>query len=140
MMDEKNHAEGIKQSIESIIGVDTVLKPKRKTDDDIQREKFIQVIQMIEKAEVRGMLLAKEVNLDFFSYDEIFYNIIDTLFELQFGKEASEIIFFYLYERIGEDGEPQELIDESGNKVPLNSPSDLWHVVKHVQSKVKKKK
>lgn len=140
MTEENKHAEGIKQSIESIIGVDTVLKPKRKTEDDIQREKFVQVIQMIEKAEIRGMLLAKEVNLDFFSYDEIFYNIIDTLFELQFGKEASEIIFFYLYERIGEDGEPQELTDEAGNKVPLNSPSDLWHVVKHVQSMAKKKK
>ncbi len=140
MTEENKHAEGIKQSIESIIGVDTVLKPKRKTEDDIQREKFIQVIQMIEKAEVRGMLLAKEVNLDFFGYDEIFYNIIDTLFELQFGKEASEIIFFYLYERIGEDGEPQELMDEEGNKVPLNSPSDLWHVIKHVQNKTKKKK
>lgn len=139
-MNEKEHAEGIKQSIESIIGVDTVLKPKRKTEDDIQREKFINIIQMMEQIEVRGMILAKEVNLDFFGYDELFYNTIDSLFELQFGKDAAEIIFFYLYERIGEDGEPQELTDEAGNKVPLNSPSDLWHVVKHVQNTAKKKK
>ena len=139
-MNEKDHAEGIKQSIESIIGVDTVLKPKRKTEDDVQREKFVKIIQMMEEVEVRGMLLAKEINLDFYQYDEKFYMIIDTLFELQFGKEAAEVIFFYLYERIGPDGTIMDLTDEAGNKVILNSPSDLWHVVKHIQNKSKKKK
>jgi hypothetical protein len=139
MMQDK-HVEGIKQSIDEIIGVDTFVKPKRKTEDDIQREKFVRTINLMEQIEVRGMLLANELSIDFSSYDEKFYSIIDTLFELSFGEEASEVIFFYLYERIGPEGTIQELADEAGNIIPLNSPTDLWHVIKQVQEKVKKKK
>jgi hypothetical protein len=139
-MKEDKHAEGIKQSINEIIGVDTYLKPKRKTEDDIQREKFVQTIHLMEQIEVRGILLVNDLKVDFSSYDEKFYTVIDILFELSFGAEASEMIFFYLYERIGPEGSIQELVDAAGNVVPLNSPSDLWHVIKHVQENVKKKK
>ena len=52
-----------------------------------------------------------DMGLDFSKYDEQFYRAIDGLIELHFGKEAAELIFFYLYDRIGEDGEMVELLD-----------------------------
>ena len=140
MMENDQHAEGIKQSIDDILGADTFLKPKKKTDDDIQREKFEKIIHLMQEVEVRGILLGEDLKLDFTSYDEKFYKIIDTLFEMQFGKDACDIIFYYLYERNNPDGSINELIDEEGNKVPLTSPSDLWHLVKKIQLKVGRQK
>jgi len=140
MNEGEKHAKGIKKEIDDILGTDTFLKPKKKTDDDIQRKKFEKIIQTIQEIEVRGILLTTDLKLDFTSYDEKFYKVIDNLIEMQFGKEASELIFFYLYERENIDGSINELIDENNNIVPLHSPSDLWYLIKSTQIKVGRQK
>ena len=97
----------------------------------------------MEEVQVRSTLLNADLKLDFFNYDEKFYEVIDRLFTLHFGKEAAEIIFYYVYERINSEGEEaNELLDQNDNVIPLNSPSDLWILVNHIKnktSKVKKK-
>jgi hypothetical protein len=139
-MDNEQHADGIKKSIDEIIGVDTFLKRKKKTEDDQHRERFIKIIQTLEEIEVRGMILGNDLTLDFSSYDEKFYSVIDNLFFLHFGKEACELIFFYIYERLNPDGTANEVEDLEGNAIPLNSPEDLWELVKLTQEKVGKAK
>jgi hypothetical protein len=140
MNEGEKHAEGIKKEIEDIIGVDTVLKQKKKTDDDFQRERFEKIIQTMQEIEIREILLATDLRLDFTTYDEKFYKVIDSLIEMQFGKEAAELIFFYLYERENPDGTVNDLIDDEGTIVPLNSPNDLWQLVKISQAKVGRQK
>ena len=51
-MDE--HAKGVQQSIESIIGADTVLKRRKKTEDDISKDTFEKIIITLEQANVRS--------------------------------------------------------------------------------------
>jgi len=137
-MDE--HAKGVQQSIESIIGADTVLKRRKKTEDDINRDTFEKIIITLEQANVRSSIIGGEFKLDFTSYDETFYEIIDNLILMQFGKEASEVIFFYVYERINPDGTVNELADQDNNVVNLNSPTDLWMLVNHIKNKTNKTK
>ena len=134
------HAEGVKKSIEDIIGSDTVLKRKKKSEDDIQRERFEKIIQTLEEIEVRSMILGNDLNLDFTEYDDKFLTVIDGILLMHFGKEICEVIFFYLYERINEDGSTNELVDEDGNIVPLVSPTDLWYLIKIIQDKIGKAK
>jgi hypothetical protein len=139
-MDNEQHADGIKKSIDEIIGVDTFLKRKKKTEDDQTRERFIKIIQALEEIEVRGMILGNDLTLDFSSYDEKFYFVIDALFSIAFSKEACELIFFYIYERLNPDGTANEVEDLEGNAIPLNSPEDLWELVKLTQEKIGKAK
>lgn len=135
-MENQEHANGIKSSIEDILGAGASLRRKKKSEDDIQREKFEKIIRTLEEIEVRGVILGSDLQLDFRSYDDKFYSIIDTLLELHFGKEGYELISFYLYERINPDGSINELMDENSNIVPLNTPSDLWELLKINQSKL----
>jgi hypothetical protein len=137
-MDE--HAKGVQQSIESIIGADTVLKRRKKTEEDINRDTFEKIILTLEQANVRSSIIGGDFKLDFTSYDETFYEIIDNLILMQFGKEASEIIFFYVYERINPDGTVNELADQDNNVVALNNPTDLWMLVNHIKNKTNKTK
>jgi hypothetical protein len=137
-MDE--HAKGVQQSIESIIGADTVLKRRKKTEDDISKDTFEKIIITLEQANVRSSIIGSDFKLDFTSYDETFYEIIDNLILMQFGKEASEVIFFYVYERINPDGTVNELADQDNNVVALNSPTDLWMLVNHIKNKTNKTK
>jgi len=140
MDSNEQHADGIKKSIDEIIGVDTFLKRKKKTEDDQTRERFIKVIQALEEIEVRGMILGNDLQLDFTSYDEKFYFVIDALFSIAFSKEACELIFFYIYERLNPDGTSNDVEDLEGNVIPLSSPEDLWELVKLTQEKVGKAK
>jgi hypothetical protein len=140
MDNNEQHADGIKKSIDEIIGVDTFLKRKKKTEDDQARERFIKIIQTLEEIEVRGMILGNDLALDFSSYDEKFYFVIDALFSIAFSKEACELIFFYIYERLNPDGTADEVVDLEGNTIPLSSPEDLWELVKLTQEKVGKAK
>ena len=140
MDSNEQHADGIKKSIDEIIGVDTFLKRKKKTEDDQTRERFIKIIQALEEIEVRGMILGNDLALDFSSYDEKFYFVIDALFSIAFSKEACELIFFYIYERLNPDGTANNVEDLDGNMIPLSSPEDLWELVKLTQEKVGKAK
>jgi hypothetical protein len=137
-MDE--HAKGVQQSIESIIGADTVLKRRKKTEDDISKDTFEKIIITLEQANVRSSIIGGDFKLDFTSYDETFYEIIDNLILMQFGKEASEVIFFYVYERINPDGTVNELADQDNQVVALNNPTDLWMLVNHIKNKTNKPK
>ena len=131
------HTEGIKQSIEDIIGSDTVLKRKKKTEEDIQRESFEKIILLMDEIQTRGVLLHAELGLDYSNYDEKFYEIIDRLFAMHFGREAAEVIFFYIYERQNPDGSVNELIDQNNEIILLQSPTDLWYLVNHIKNKTK---
>jgi hypothetical protein len=135
-MENQEHANGIKSSIEDILGAGATLRRKKKSEDDNQREKFEKIIRTLEEIEVRGIILGSDLQLDFRSYDEKFYIIIDYLLELHFGKEGYELISFYLYERINPDGSVNELMDENDNIVPLNTPADLWELLKVNQNKI----
>ncbi len=83
------------------------------------------------------MLLGNDLQLDFTSYDEKFYLVIDSLFHLHFGKEASELIFFYLYERTNPDGTTNGLQNDEGEIIELTSPTDLWYLLKAMQDREK---
>lgn len=136
MNDERT--QGIKRSVEDIIGSDTVLKRKKKTEEDLDRESFEKIIFLMEEIQTRGVLLQVDLGLDYSAYDEKFYEIIDRLFQIHFGKEAAEMIFFYAYERINPDGSVNELVDENNQIVTLNSPTDLWYLVNHIKNKTNK--
>lgn len=139
MEESKEHVNGIKGSIDDIIGVSTVLRRKKKAEDDEDKALFIKIIQALEQAEARSNILNNDLAMDFTRYDEAFYLAIDGLIHLHFGKEVGELIFFYLYERINDDGTINELIDENGNTVTLGGASDLWEIAKLVQAQIKER-
>jgi hypothetical protein len=134
----EEHTQGIKTSIESIIGTDTTLKRKKKTEDDISREMFEKAILTMEEIQVRGNLLHTELKLDLYEYDEKFFEVIDRLFTLHFGREAGEVIFFYIYERLNPDGSINQLLDQDGHPIPLENPTDLWNLANYLKNKKKK--
>jgi len=137
MENKDEHINGIKKSIDDILNTDTSLKRKKKTEDDLNRERFEKIIQTLEELEVRSLILGGDLNLDFTSYDEKFYVVIDTLFHMMFGKEAAEIIFFYLYERNNADGTVNGLMNDEGEVIELASPTDLWYLLKAIQDREK---
>lgn len=137
---EENHADGIKKSFEKMMGVDLSLKRKRKSENDTKKEIFEKIINTLEKININENILANDFDLELAKYNENFYEVIDNLIYMLYGKEAAEVIFFYLYERINPDGTSNgyEVKDKDGNVLPLENPSDLWNVINYVNNTNKK--
>jgi hypothetical protein len=95
---------------------------------------FEKIIIALEKANIRTAIVGAEFDLDLSKYDESFYEVIDNLIMMQFGKQASEVIFFYVYERMNPDGSVNELRDVNDNPVILNNPTDLWELVNLIKN------
>lgn len=141
MENGEKHAQGVKQTLETMIGTDLSLKRKKKSEHDLNRELFEKIIIALERANIRTALVGTEFEIDLSKYDETFYEVIDNLMIMQFGKQASEVIFFYVYERMNPDGTINELRDLNDIPIILNSPTDLWdliNVIKNASSKTTK--
>ena len=141
MEQNEKHAQGVKQTLETMIGTDLSLKRKKKSEHDLNKELFEKIIIALERANIRTALVGTEFDVDLSKYDETFYEVIDNLMLMQFGKQAAEVIFFYVYERMNPDGTINELRDINDNLIILNSPSELWdliNVIKNASSKTTK--
>jgi hypothetical protein len=137
----EQHAQGVKTTLETMIGTDLSLKRKKKSEYDLNKELFEKIIIALERTNIRTALVGTEFNVDLSKYDETFYEVIDNLMLMQFGKQAAEVIFFYVYERMNPDGTINELRDVNDNPIILNSPSELWdliNVIKNASSKTPK--
>jgi hypothetical protein len=130
----EKHAQGVKQTLETMIGTDLSLKRKKKSENDLNRDMFEKIIIALEKTNVRTAIVGAEFDLDLSKYDESFYEVIDNLIVMQFGKQAAEVIFFYVYERMNPDGSVNELRDVNDNPVILNNPTDLWELVNLIKN------
>jgi hypothetical protein len=130
----EKHAQGVKQTLETMIGTDLSLKRKKKSEHDLNKDMFEKIIIALEKANIRTAIVGAEFDLDLSKYDESFYEVIDNLIMMQFGKQASEVIFFYVYERMNPDGSVNELRDTNDNPVILNNPTDLWELVNLIKN------
>lgn len=140
-MENEKHAQGVKSTLEEMIGTDLSLRRKKKNENDLSRELFEKTINALERANVRTSIVGTEFNIDLSNYDELFYEVIDNLIRINFGKEAAELIFFYVYERLNPDGSINELRDQNDVPVILNNPTELWglvNIINNARSKTTK--
>jgi len=131
--------EGIKQSLENILNADFKIKRKKRTELDIQRDLFFKIILSLEKLNMRSNMLNIDLDIDLTKYDEVFYDTIDDLLLLHFGKNIAEIVFFYVYDRIDQEGNIIYINDSNGNPVILDNVNDLWNLIQNIDKIYKNK-
>lgn len=119
----------IQIAINQVLGVKSLIRRKKKTQEAKKKELFVSIINSIEAIINRQNLMYAELNLDLANYDEAFLDTIDALIVLHFGKEGAEIIAYYLWDRVSPDGTINSLVDEAGKEVYLETAQDLWNLL-----------
>ena len=128
-MNVDREIEGIQNQINSIIGTNTKIVRRKKNNDDIKHELFINIITQIELVLNRSTLVHSDFKIDLSDYDEMYLQIIDNLIYLSFGTQAAELIIHYCYDRLEMDGSIP-YVDADGNEREISDPEQLWQVVK----------
>ena len=133
----KDPLNSLKQSLDQLLQADTSIKRKNKKSYDQKRDLFLNVINQFENAITKSYLLEKDFKIDMSKYEENFYQIIDSLVLLSFGKDVYELLSFYFYERYNPDGsENGIIIEETGEEVFIKDAMELWDLIIRVQPEI----
>ena len=130
----KDPLNSLKQSLDQLLQADTSIKRKNKKSYDQKRDLFINVVNQFEYAITKSYLLEKDFKIDMSKYEENFYQIIDSLVLLAFGKDIYELLSFYFYERYNPDGSENGLIiDETEEEIFVKDANELWDLIIRVK-------
>lgn len=119
----------IQDQINNIIGINTTVTRRKKNNEDIKHELFVNIITQIELVLNRSKLSDAEFGINLAEYDEVFFSIIDNLIFLAFGTKAGMLISSYCYDRLDNDGYIVYTNDK-GQEVEISDPEKLWNEVK----------
>jgi hypothetical protein len=128
----------LKVAIDTLLKTNSVVRRKKRSESEKKLELFKQIIYSLEEVQTRSYLAGYELSIDLSNYDEKFLEIIDGLLYINYGKDCYDLITFYLLDRINpEDGTINPvIIDETGEEVLLNSPYDLYNLMRRVNPNI----
>lgn len=127
----------LKQSLDQLLQADTSIKRKNKKAFDQKRDLFIHLINQFEYAISKSYLLEKDFDIDLSKYEENFYQVIDSLILLAFGKEIYELLSFYFYERWNPDGTQNGIImEETDEEIMIENADELWAIIVRIKPNI----
>jgi len=140
MEEKEEKLSEIKLAIDQLLNIDSKINRRKKSEADKKKELFIGIINSIEQVINRQSILYSDFKLDMGDYDENFLEIIDALLVFSFGKDQTELIQYFLWERLAPDGDGAYVEDANGNEVEIMDASMLWDILTSMTIKNGKKK
>lgn len=120
--------DNIRNLFKRMLGKDIKIKDNLKsTEEDI----FILFVEMLDKAKIKEDDLL-EIGLDLHPIVDPLWIVIENLLKLQFGPDTTELIMWYLYDRLGPDDKLIPIVDEiTGKEFKFKTPKDLFKYLKY---------
>jgi len=122
-MDQKKE---IKEALEKILGSSITMREDGSDPVDELKADFIKIMDMYEGVWKRQNDLLENEGLDFTSYDEQYFKVIEGFIHFCFEGVAADAILFYVYSRKDDDGTLHPFIDSRGDEHMFNTIDDLW--------------
>jgi hypothetical protein len=121
----ENPESNIKRIFDALLGVDVILKK----DSANKKEFFCNLIETLEAScEIEGVLLGVGgINLT--NVTDPLWIAIENLLEFTYGTKATDLIMWYIFDRLDEKGEVIPLVTIDGKQFIMNGPSDLWNLL-----------
>jgi len=121
-----NKRKELKEGIEQILGATLNINVISRTEEDKLKNEFVRVIDLFESVWKRQNKLEDEMGLDFSTYDDDFFKVIEGIIHFSFAPEASEAILFYIYSRHDEEDKLIPFVDADGEEHLMANSEDLW--------------
>lgn len=130
---DKSHEHNVKLSLEAVLGGTAVTRKVKKSAEDKRKDAFAVAINAMEQAETREYILTNDFSLDLGSYNEAYSDAINGFLEMLFTPEQRKLVDFYLYDRLDDEGNAVALINENKQEIFLQSPADLYDLIKTIK-------
>ena len=135
-LEQNQRIADIQEIIEDIIGVPTGTKRKESNKKDFKKINFCKTIDNMEHLFQRTFFMNQDFGISMAKYDEMFFDTMDMLLEMNYNTDELELINFYLYGRLNIDGSDNQFIDVNTNEVIiLDTSEDLFFALEDLNPK-----
>ena len=131
-----NDYKNVESAVDSLLNLKSFVRRKKRNEQDKRREIFVQIINGIEEVIIRSNIAMVDYGIDYSKYDDSFLMVIDALIYMNFGKEAAELISFYIWDRVNPDGTINPVLDAEDNEIVLKDANQLWDLILKVNPKL----
>ena len=131
-----NDYKNVESAVDSLLNLKSFVRRKKRNEQDKRREIFVQIINGIEEVIIRSNIAMVDYGIDYSKYDDSFLMVIDALIYMNFGKEAAELISFYMWDRVNSDGSINPVLDEEDNEIILKDANQLWDLILKINPKL----
>ncbi|MDB4343497.1 hypothetical protein OAA15_00590 [bacterium] len=135
-LEQNQRIADIQEIIEDIMGVPTGIKRKESNKVDFKKINFCKTIDNIEHLIQRAFFMNQDFGVNMSKYDEMFFDTMDMLLEMNYSMNELELINFYLYGKYNPDGSDNQFVDDNTNEVILlDTSEDLFFALEDLNPK-----
>lgn len=127
-MEDINGKDDIKKLFKSILGTEVSIKDNFEENEE---KIFGTLINKLITADTIENELASLGGIDAHKLTDPLWVVVEGYMAMIYGAEATKIILWYIYDRIGPDGKVVPLEGHNGKKFILESTNDLWSYIKY---------
>lgn len=128
-MSSQEDYRNIQEAMDTTLNIKSIVRRKKKNHVEKKKEAFVQVVLKLEEVAVKSMLAYADLQIDLSKYEEKFYEIMDTLMLFSFGPECTDLISFYVWDRVNPEGGVNPVMLEESGPIYLNNPYELWDLM-----------
>ena len=130
-----NPKRDFKEYFEKVLGTKIEIQGKSVNSKDQERYCFVSFIDNYRKAIQRTILLQKEHDINFYSWDSLFAESIESLINFTIDKELSKLILWFIYKHPFVEKEEEKIItDPNGNPHLIETSEDLYELILLLES------
>ena len=123
--------EQLKKDLKNFLKIKGNVTKSRPVKGQIKKEHFCRFIENYKFANDRALILKTDYQVDFVHFEEPFVQAIESLLKLQFNKNQTQLIEWWLYEKFNQqDGTVLQLNNtETEEEIPSDTPEELWFLL-----------
>jgi hypothetical protein len=125
-MERKN-----KKSISDLMGPGIGMIESEKSFKKKEEAFFLELIESLKAIEVNSVA-ADNLGISLVMYEELHLTAIELLLKQIFGEFKSNLVMWWVFEQITEEGDIITLIDKDGKEYVLKTPLQLYKFLKTV--------
>jgi|TARA_R100001163_G_C5067994_1_gene207639 hypothetical protein len=128
MEDDIPGQEELQKLFQTILGAKVGVK---NNIDKNEEQAFGTLINKLISADKLENQLAEFGGIDAHKLTDPLWLVIETYMNMIYGSEATKVILWYIYDRIGPDGNVVPLEGQNGKQFILKNTDDLWGYIKY---------
>ena len=118
----------VKKLFKKILGSEVIVNDSMDVTEEII---FVVFIQRLEEAFETENKLYEIGRIELGQVTEPLWFVLEHTFKLLYGEEATNLIWWYIFDRIGENDEITPFTDEDGKEYTFQNAKELWMYINY---------
>jgi len=120
--------DDVKKLFKKILGSEVIVNDSMDVTEEII---FVVFIQRLEEAFETENKLYEIGRIELGQVTEPLWFVLEHTFKLLYGEEATNLIWWYIFDRIGENDEITPFTDEDGKEYTFQNAKELWMYINY---------